>query len=92
VEWLVLRSIGLTCSDSREIRLIRPKFVATINSADDDRRQRMNSGDSKRPKRFLSRTRIVMGLLLIVVIPIFIVLANKVVQENAGAIGQILSR
>lgn len=38
----------------------------------------------KRPKRRLSRTRIVMGL-LIVAIPIFIGLAKKAVQENAEA-------
>jgi hypothetical protein len=42
----------------------------------------------KRPKRRLSRTRIVMCLLLIVAIPIFIGLANKVVHENAGVIRQ----
>jgi hypothetical protein len=42
----------------------------------------------KRPKRRLSRTRIVMGLLLIVAIPIFIGLANKAVHENAEAIRQ----
>jgi hypothetical protein len=42
----------------------------------------------KRPKRRLSRTRIVMCLLLIVAIPIFIGLANKAVHENADAIRQ----
>jgi hypothetical protein len=42
----------------------------------------------KRPKRRLSRTRIVMGLLLIVAIPIFIGLANKTVHENAETIRQ----
>jgi hypothetical protein len=36
----------------------------------------------------LSRTRMVMGLLLIVAIPIFVVLANKFVHENAAAISQ----
>ena len=46
----------------------------------------------KRPKRRLSRTRIVMGLLLIVAIPIFIGLANKAVHENAEAIRQVLGR
>jgi hypothetical protein len=35
----------------------------------------------KRPKRFVNRTRLVMGLLLIVAIPIG--LANRVVHENA---------
>jgi hypothetical protein len=43
---------------------------------------------SSAPKRRLSRTRIVMGLLLIVAIPIFIGLANKTVHENAEAIRQ----
>ncbi len=42
----------------------------------------------KRSKRLLSRTRIVMCLLLVVAIPIFIVLANRVVHENAGVIRQ----
>jgi hypothetical protein len=46
----------------------------------------------KRPKRRLSRTRIVMGLLLIVAIPIFINLANKAVHENAEAIRQGFGR
>jgi hypothetical protein len=46
----------------------------------------------KRPKRRLSRTRIVMGLLLIVAIPIFISLANKAVHENAEAIRQVFGR
>ena len=47
---------------------------------------RSNVHDIKRPKRRLSRTRIVMGLLLIVAIPIFIGLSNKAVHENAEAI------
>jgi hypothetical protein len=34
----------------------------------------------------VSRTRLVMGLLLIVAIPIFIGLANKAVRENAAVI------
>jgi hypothetical protein len=42
----------------------------------------------ERPKRLVSRTRLVMGLLLIVAIPIFIGLANKAVHENAEAIQQ----
>ena len=46
----------------------------------------------KRPKRRLSRTRVVMGLLLIVAIPIFIGLANKAVHENAEAIRQSFGR
>jgi len=42
----------------------------------------------KRPRRLLSRTRIVMGLLLIVAVSIFVSLANKAVRENAEAIRQ----
>lgn len=47
---------------------------------------------SERPKRLVSRTRLVMGLLLIVAIPIFIGLANKAVHENAEAIQQSFGR
>jgi hypothetical protein len=46
----------------------------------------------KRPKRLVSRTRLVMGLLLIVAIPIFIGLTNKAVHENAEAIQQAFGR
>jgi hypothetical protein len=46
----------------------------------------------KRPQRRISRTRIVMGLLLIVAIPIFIGLANKAVRENAETIRQGFGR
>jgi hypothetical protein len=46
----------------------------------------------KRAKRLVSRTRLVMGLLLIVAIPIFIGLANKAVHENAEAIPQSFRR
>jgi hypothetical protein len=42
----------------------------------------------RRPKPRVSRTRIVMGLLLIVALVIFIDLANKAVHENADAIRQ----
>ena len=45
----------------------------------------------ERPKRLVSRTRLVMGLLLIVAISIFIALANKAVRENATVIQQGLS-
>ena len=44
------------------------------------------------PKRLVSRTRLVMGLLLIVAVLVFISIANKAVQENADAIRQILRR
>ena len=47
---------------------------------------------SNRPRRFLSRTRLVMILLLIVAIPIFMFLANKAVHENAEAIRQVFGR
>jgi hypothetical protein len=46
----------------------------------------------KRPKRLVSRTRLVMGLLLIVAIPVFIGLANNAVRENAEAIRQEFGR
>jgi hypothetical protein len=49
---------------------------------------RSNQRPIERRKPLLSRTRLVMGLLLIVAIPIFISLANKVVHENADAIRQ----
>jgi hypothetical protein len=42
----------------------------------------------KRPRLRVSRTRLVMLLLLIVAIPIFISLANKAVRENSEAIRQ----
>jgi hypothetical protein len=42
----------------------------------------------KRARRVVSRTRLVMVLLLIVAIPIFIGLANKAIRENAGVIRQ----
>ena len=51
---------------------------------------RPNAPDARRPARRLrlSRTRLVMALLLIVALAIFIELANKVVHENAEAIRQ----
>jgi hypothetical protein len=42
----------------------------------------------KRSRRFVSRTRVIMILLLLVAIPVFIALANKTVRENAEAIRQ----
>jgi hypothetical protein len=44
----------------------------------------------KRPGWRLSRTRIVMILLLMIAIPIFVGLANKAARENADAIRQSL--
>jgi hypothetical protein len=51
-------------------------------------RDRSNVHDIKRRKPLVSRTRLVMILLLIVAIPIFLSLANKAVHENAEAIRQ----
>jgi hypothetical protein len=51
-----------------------------------------NEENHERPKRLVSRTRLVMGLLLIVAIPIFISLADKAVHENAQAIQQVFGR
>jgi hypothetical protein len=50
----------------------------------DDRPARSNVHYLKRARRFLSRPRVVMSLLLIIAIPIF----NKAVNENAEAIRQ----
>ena len=52
----------------------------------------MKTTDSKPKKHFLSRPRVVMGLLLMVAVPIFVFLANKAVHENAQAIRQILGQ
>lgn len=46
----------------------------------------------KRHKPRVSRTRLVMVLLLIVAIPVFISLANKAVHENADLIRQGFNR
>ena len=59
---------------------------------DEESPDRSNVHYLKRPRRLLSRTRLVMGLLLIVAIPIFIGLANKAVRENAEAIRQTFGR
>jgi hypothetical protein len=40
----------------------------------------------------VSRTRLIMGLLLIVAIAIFVSLANKAVQENGEALRQMFGR
>lgn len=40
----------------------------------------------------ISRTRLVMALLLLVAIPIFISLANRALRENADAIQQSFGR
>jgi hypothetical protein len=59
---------------------------------DEKNRDRSNVHYLKRPKRLVSRTRLVMGLLLVVAIPILIGLANKVVHENGEAIRQKFGR
>jgi hypothetical protein len=59
---------------------------------DEKNRDRLNVHYIKRPKRLVSRPRLVMGLLLIVAIPIFISLADKAVRENAEAIRQEFGR
>jgi hypothetical protein len=51
-------------------------------------RDRSKPRPAKRPRPLLSRTRIVMGLLLIVATVIFVSLADKAVHENADAIRQ----
>jgi hypothetical protein len=43
-------------------------------------------------KRYASRPRLVMGVLLIIALPIFISLANKAVRENADVIRQGLGQ
>jgi hypothetical protein len=53
---------------------------------------RSNEPTLQRIKRHVSRTRLVMALLLIVAIPIFIGLANRAVHENADAIRQVLGQ
>jgi hypothetical protein len=49
-------------------------------------------GRPARPKPVVSRTRVVMGVLLIVAVLIFIGLANKAVRENGEAILQGFGR
>jgi hypothetical protein len=46
----------------------------------------------RRNRLRVSRTRVIMGLLLIVALAIFISLANKAVHENAEAIRQSFGR
>jgi ABC-type Fe2+-enterobactin transport system substrate-binding protein len=67
--------------------------VLAVEAMEDEKTpDHSNVHHMKRPKRLVSRTRIVMGLLLIVAIPIFISLANKAVHENAEAIRQGFGR
>jgi hypothetical protein len=46
----------------------------------------------KPARRLVSRTRLVMGLLLIVALASFVGLANKAIHENAAAIQQVFGR
>jgi hypothetical protein len=59
---------------------------------DEKNRDHTNDHYIKRPKHLVSRTRLVMGLLLVVAIPILIGLANKAVRENTEAIQQGFGR
>jgi hypothetical protein len=68
----------------------RPTLVEAMENEAEP--ERSNVHYIKRPKRLLSRARLVMGLLLIVAIPIFIGRANKAVRENAGTIRQGFGR
>jgi len=59
----------------------------------EDKPDRTNVHPIKRRNRLrVSRTRLVMGLLLIVALAIFISLANKAVQENGEALRQMFGR
>jgi hypothetical protein len=58
----------------------------------DKNRDSSNVHFIKHPRRRISRTRIVMALLLIIAIPIFISLANRAVHENADAIRESFGR
>ena len=53
-----------------------------------DSPDRSNRRTPKRAGGYLSRTRLVMGLLLIVAIAVFIELANRFVHENPGLFRQ----
>jgi hypothetical protein len=63
-----------------------------LSVEDEKKPEHSNVHYIKRPRRLVSRTRLVMCLLLIVAIPIFIGLANKAVRENADAIRQGFGR
>jgi ABC-type Fe2+-enterobactin transport system substrate-binding protein len=69
-----------------------PTAESMENEKNPDRSNVHSIAVAERPKRLVSRTRLVMGLLLIVAVPIFISLANKAVRENAVAIQQSFGR
>jgi cytoskeletal protein RodZ len=75
-------------------RRVSQGLASTLAKAmeNETNQDRSNVNHMKHPKRPVSRTRLVMGLLLIVAIAIFIGLANKAVRENAGAIQQAFGR
>jgi hypothetical protein len=58
----------------------------------DEKPPPMNPHPVRRLTRHVSRTRLVMGVLLIVAMLIFINLANQAVHENAEAIRQSFGR
>ena len=58
----------------------------------DEHKTLSHPGLFARLQRRVSRTRLVMILLLIIVLPVFVILANKAVHENADAILQVLGR
>jgi hypothetical protein len=72
----------------------RPSSVSRQTEVMDNEQQpdRPKVHTIKRSKRLVSRTRVIMILLLIVAIPVFIALANKTVHENAEAIRQTFGR
>jgi len=70
----------------------KPTPVDTMENKEKPDRSIVHYIERRKPKRLVSRTRLVMGLLLIVAVPIFIGLANKAVRENADAIQQVLGR
>jgi hypothetical protein len=80
-------SAATTPDDSRPIRM-----SAMGNEDKPDRSNVHYIEPHKQPKRLVSRTRLVMGLLLIIAVPIFSGLANKLVLENSKAIQQVLGR
>ena len=58
-----------------------------------EKNQHQSNGDpAKRDKPVVSRTRLIMILLLAVAIPVFVSLANKAVNENSDAIHELLGR
>jgi hypothetical protein len=89
------------CVDITTVRALRHDFLlmrrlskrASAKGREDEKKpEHSNVHYIKCGKRLVSRTRLVMGLLLIVAIPIFISLANKTVHENAEAIRQSFGR